>query len=148
MDTATLLESAGFRPVGKWRLDSKFDVRLDADIPTDAGVYAIVVGTEVRYIGAAQRGLHKRFLKYRNQNSTGGVAVRLRGLVKAALANDSVSVLVFVPTASTELSRTGLPLNVIAGLEEGLIQELRPAWNLRGLQFDELKEEAEEDKPS
>jgi hypothetical protein len=144
-NTAALLEEAGFGQAGNWRLDPRLGVRLDGDVPRSAGVYAIAVAGEVRYVGAAQRGLHKRFQKYRNPNSTGGVAVRLRSLIEEALQDNDVSVLVFVPAETTEQSRIGLPLNVIAGLEEGLIQEFRPLWNRRGLQFEELKEEAEDE---
>lgn len=38
-----------------------------------------------------------------------------------------------------------LPSNGIAGLEEGLIRELRPSWNRRGNKGDSELEDEEED---
>jgi hypothetical protein len=144
-NTVARLVEAGFEHIGYWKSDRDVEVRFDDEVPADAGVYAIAVGDEVRYIGAAQRGLRKRFAKYKYPRTTGSVAVRLRRCIKEALQGSRVSVLAFIPREPSFECRAGLPINVVAGLEEGLIRDLRPAWNRRGLQFEELKEEAEEE---
>jgi hypothetical protein len=57
-------------------------------------------------------------------------AARVRGLILQQLAcGGSVEVLVASPPAP---AWAGLPVDPVAGLEQGLIAALAPAWNIRG----------------
>jgi hypothetical protein len=140
--TISRLTKAGFRRIGLWQLDAECRPHFVSQVPAERGVYALIVNDEVRYVGSAQRGLHKRFLKYNNPNNKGTVAVRLRGYLTEALKAGS-EVSVFLTTPPRTMQWNGLPIDLIAGLEEGLIQELQPAWNIRGLsQLGKLAREA------
>jgi hypothetical protein len=124
---------AGFRHIGHWELDQLIAVRFDHQIPAEPGVYAIVVDGEVKYIGAAQRGLHGRWKKYRSHTNKGKVAVRIRQLIAEALrARANVDVYVVTPPAIIHRWHD-LPIDGIGGLEEGLIREMQPLWNRRGV---------------
>lgn len=126
------LKDAGFKEAGKWKLNSRPRLpQFEGQMPEEPGVYAFVVKRKVRYIGSAQRGLHRRFRSYTNPKNKGTVATRIRKHVSDALAKgDDVKVLAII---CTPLSWNGLPVNLVAGLEEGLIRSLKPKWNRRGL---------------
>lgn len=53
-------------------------------------------------------------------------------LLEALTAGSVVEVYMLVPD-DTLLTYKDLPVDVIAGVEEGLIRHLRPIWNIRGL---------------
>jgi hypothetical protein len=83
------------------------------------------------YVGSAQRGLRNRLRKYDNIRNKGGVATRLRERITEELRKGAdVRVLTAIVSP---ISWQGLPIDPIAGLEEGLIRELQPIWNIRGL---------------
>lgn len=59
------------------------------------------------------------------------VAVSIRNQIVTALKNER-AVWVFAMICKTTPWK-GLPVNLVAGLEEGPIGRLRPTWNVRGL---------------
>ena len=128
------LVAGGFKDTGHWYLDSEGHIRFDGQVPLEPGVYAFTLNGEVCYIGSAQRGLRRRFRKYENANNKGAVAVRIRGCIADALEkNADVRVFARVCRGCDRLLWNELPIDLIAGLEEGLIRSLDPGWNNRGL---------------
>jgi hypothetical protein len=126
------LIAGGFQRVGRWELDPDGWLQFIGDAPAEPGVYAIIVSGEVRYVGCAQQGVHRRFRKYGNPNNKGAVAIRLRAYITEALTSGA-EVTVFAMTVAADPIRwNGLPLDLIAGLEEGLIRDKCPDWNRRG----------------
>src|SRR5262249_8310235 len=96
--SASWLETAGFWTVGYWELDPLGGLYFGNQIPSDPGVYAVIENGEVRYVGSAQGGLHRRFLKYRSSTNKGKVALRLREHIAQALKNGSeVGVMLATP---------------------------------------------------
>src|SRR5271157_5108225 len=73
-----------------------------------------------------------RLRKYDNPRNNGVVAVRGRECIAKALKSDA-EVRVFTTAVPTSIPWNGLPIDLIAGLEEGLIRKLQPRWNVRGL---------------
>lgn len=128
----TGLTTGGFQEAGYWELDLDGRPRLTGQAPIEPGVYAFIVNDMICYVGAAQRGLRARLHRYANLKNRGTVAVRIRKLIAGQLRlGGEVKVLAIV--APRTVPWEGLPVNLIAGLEEGLIRETQPAWNLRGL---------------
>lgn len=125
------LTAAGFRLTARWTATDAPNRRcmdLDAVCPNDAGVYAFVVAGNVRYVGSAQSGLHGRFRRYAT-TSTMRTSARVRDEVLACLSQgQTVEIYTLSPPAH---EWNGLPVDLIAGLEEGLIRSLRPVWNRR-----------------
>jgi hypothetical protein len=121
------LKRAGFVRVGRWLADGE-TMRLDGKAERSAGVYAYVVDGDVRYVGSAQRGLHRRLRHYVN-SKTMRTSTRIRTEIVGCLSKGSVvEVFALVPPS---IQWKGLPVDLVAGLEEGLIRSLRPAWNRR-----------------
>lgn len=101
---------------------------VDALCPRDAGVYAFVVGGTVRYVGSAQRGLHSRFRRYATAD-TMRTSARVRGNILACLDQGQVvEIYTLIPPSH---AWKGLPVDLIAGIEEGLIRSMRPVRNRR-----------------
>jgi excinuclease UvrABC nuclease subunit len=132
-DPLMRLIDGGFREVGAWELHPFLQVQFIGKAPIEPGIYAFTENGEVRYVGSAQKGIHRRFCKYTNPNNTGKVAVRIRAKITKALISKSQVRAFAVVIGADPTSWNALPINIIAGLEEGLIRQLRPSWNLRGL---------------
>ena len=124
------LIASGFELSGRWELDTASRARFIGEAPKQPGVYAFAVDGKVLYIGSAQRGIAKRLRRY-EITEIRLTAFRVRALITEALRDGSeVAVFTIVPGS---MRWKGLPVDLIAGLEEGLIRELRPEWNIRGL---------------
>jgi len=128
LDTLT---AAGFRHLGAWQQGAEYGPHGAGwafPCPTDPGVYAFTVNGSVMYIGSAQRGLSARFRQY-TASTTLKTAARIRAEIIAALsAGSTVEVYALTPP---QIEWQGLPVDLVAGIEEGLIRTLRPAWNRR-----------------
>lgn len=125
-----VLLRAGFQHLGQWTQDADSGIRLDAKAPTDPGIYAFVLGDTVAYIGLTNNGLRIRLDQYRVGHAGQKTNARVKELiVKALSAGLQVKVLIATPAP---LEWNGLPVITAAGLEAGLIQMIRPAWNIMG----------------
>jgi hypothetical protein len=134
------LIAGGFRRAGVWRRDEATgSIRFDGKepLPRTAGVYAYVVDHEVRYIGSAQRGLRTR-LRHYEIAKTLRTAHRIRQEI-LALAATGHEVEIFTIVPPPMLLGNVLPIDTVAGLEEGLIRSIRPIWNRRGMGMVDLK---------
>ncbi len=128
IDIAVLVD-AGFQRVGTWRLTPDTEgIELDFTSSRDPGVYAYVVGDSVHYVGSAQRGLHNRFRRYAIAKTL-RTSARIRSeIIECLIDGRPVEIYALSPP---DMLWNGLPVDLIAGLEEGLIRRLRPPWNRR-----------------
>ncbi|NLI27173.1 MAG: GIY-YIG nuclease family protein [Acetobacter sp.] len=95
------------------------------------GIYAYAVGHEVLYVGSAQRGLDRRFRHYESSKNLRTTS-RIREAVLERLSHGTdVDIYVIVPEEPLWLNDV-LPVDPVAGLEEGLIWTFKPKWNRRG----------------
>lgn len=125
------LLTAGFKRLGACRLLSGDNFELDAVAPMSPGVYAFVVEGVIRHIGLTKGTLRTRLGHYVYGHSGQKTNARVKGLILASLAADQkVEVLIASPE---EGDWNGLPVDVAAGLESGLIKLLRPSWNIQGV---------------
>jgi hypothetical protein len=125
-----VLTDAGFQLLGEWTQDPNSLLRLDAKAPTAPGVYAFVVDDVVVYVGLTLSGLRTRFDQYRRGHKGQKTSARINGRIsQTLLEGKQVKVLVATPEPQ---EWQDLPVNTAAGLEVGLIQMIRPAWNIRG----------------
>ena len=130
-DTAgEVLTNAGFQYLGEWTHDPESLIRLDAKAPTAPGVYAFVVDDVVVYVGLTLSGLRTRLDQYRRGHKGQKTSARINGRISQTLSEGKkVKVLVATPEPQEWQE---LPVNTAAGLEAGLIQMIRPSWNIRG----------------
>ena len=125
-----VLLKAGFIHLGEWTVNAGGEIKLDQRAPVSPGIYAFVIEEEVVYVGLTNNGLHIRLEGYRRGHAGQRTNARVKKLILEGLAQGKrVKVLVAMP-GSTEWN--GLPVNVAAGMESGLIQMIRPAWNILG----------------
>ncbi|MGA9670854.1 MAG: GIY-YIG nuclease family protein [Terracidiphilus sp.] len=127
-----VLIDAGFQFIGEWTQDPESLIRLDAKAPALAGVYAFTVDDIVVYVGLTLSGLKTRFDQYRRGHKGQRTSSRINGRISQTLRDGKkVKVLVATPEPSEWQE---LPVNTAAGLEVGLIEMIRPSWNIRGAQ--------------
>jgi hypothetical protein len=125
-----VLTDAGFQLLGEWTHDPESLLRLDARAPAAPGVYAFVVDDTVVYVGLTLSGLRTRLDQYRRGHKGQKTSSRINGRIsQILLEGKKVKVLVATPEPSEWQE---LPVNTAAGLEAGLIEMIRPAWNIRG----------------
>jgi len=128
-----MLLRAGFQCVGEWTQTPESLLILDATVPTKPGVYAFVVDDAVVYVGLTNNGLKTRFDQYRRGHEGQRTNVRVNKLIRTTLSGGKqVKIVVATPQP---LEWNGLPVNTAAGIEAGLIDMIRPPWNVQGSQL-------------
>ena len=131
-DTSSeVLLEGGFQFLGEWTLDPESLIRLDAKAPIAPGVYAFAVDDIVVYVGLTLSGLKTRLDQYRRGHKGQKTSSRINGRISQTL-HDGKKVSVLVATPEPSEWQNNLPVNTAAGLEAGLIQMIRPSWNIRG----------------
>ncbi|CAK7262075.1 MULTISPECIES: GIY-YIG nuclease family protein [unclassified Shinella] len=124
------LMAAGFRPAGRWETPDGASLARGFDVDRKPGVYVYAVNGVIAYVGSAQRGLHRRLRHYEISKKM-KTAMRIRSEILASLARgDAVDV--YLLPAPPAMFWNGLPVDAIAGIEDGLIRKINPPWNIRG----------------
>jgi hypothetical protein len=125
-----VLTSAGFQLLGEWTVDPASAIKLDAKAPTAPGIYAFAVDDIIVYVGLTLSGLRTRLDQYRRGHERQKTSARINACITRTLRDGKrVQVLVATPEP---MEWQDLPVNTAAGLEVGLIEMIRPAWNIRG----------------
>lgn len=123
MATEAWLIENGFRHVGEWDVSRSRLHRVDW-LKRQAGVYAFVVNSEVRYIGKAN-ALHRRLRNYLGRAfgpATGRAPRRVHVGIRQTVECGS-TVAVFARIVDPSGSENALQV------ESRLIREVRPLWN-------------------
>jgi hypothetical protein len=123
------LITTGFRLAGRWESRDGLTMIRSFEVGKAPGVYAYAVDGVVMYVGSAQRGLQRRMRHY-EISLTMRTAAPIRATILECLG-DGRSVEVYLLPDPPTISWNTLPVNLIAGIEEGLIRALNPAWNIR-----------------
>ena len=125
-----VLTHAGFQFLGEWTREPESTLRLDSNAPMSPGVYAFVVDDIVVYVGLKLNSLRGRLDQYRRGHEGQLTSARINDLIAQTLSGGKrVKVLVATPEP---LEWNDLPVNTAASLEAGLIEMIRPAWNIKG----------------
>ncbi len=104
-------------------------IRFTGRVPDEPGVYAFVLADIVVYVGVTLRSLQARMRQYRRGDPRQRTSARINGRIKSALeAKQALKVLFATPKHS---DWNGLPVSTASGLEVGLIQAIRPQWNIQ-----------------
>lgn len=125
-----VLTRAGFQFLGEWIGNPDGTFTLNAQAPGVPGVYAFVVDDVVVYVGLTLSGLKTRFEQYRRGHAGQRTSARINEHISQTVRQGKpVKVLVATPEP---LEWQELPVNTAAGLEAGLIEMIRPCWNIKG----------------
>jgi excinuclease UvrABC nuclease subunit len=123
--TKNELIAGGFQLYGAFHMtDSK--LRIATKLPSKPGVYIFLVNEEVMYVGSTIVNVHGRMNCYLRSDRSWNV---VDGIFNAINSGKKVELLINTQPTTT---LNGLPLNVVVGLEQGLIDALSPKWNKRG----------------
>jgi hypothetical protein len=126
--TVDRLNAAGFRHSGSWSFTDGM-LAASGDMPKESGVYAFVHEGRAIYVGIAARGLAKRFAVYARPGTVESAARIRMELIDRLFAGKAVDIYTI---CSPALSWNGLPVNLSAGLEAGLLQAFDIPLNTRG----------------
>jgi hypothetical protein len=123
------LYEIGFRHAGRWELrDGQLALEL-LDLTDHQNVlYAFVSGTSVKYVGKTTQTLQRRMLGYLRPNQDQRTNWRNRiAIVDVLKRGKPIEILAL---ADPGLFRYGsFHLNLAAGLEDSIIQVVKPEWN-------------------
>jgi len=123
------LTEIGFYRVGCWTIsDDELELQLERDANTLNVLYAFIGGGAVKYIGKTTQPLQKRLYSYANPGATQSTNIKNNANIKVELSSGrTIEIYILVDDGS--LRRGSFHLNIAAGLEDSLINELQPTWN-------------------
>lgn len=133
MDQLARLTQIGFIRVGRWTLKSGEPCYSLDELSGATGVlYAFVSNGQVLYLGKTTKELRTRMYGYQRPGPTQRTNIACRAkLLETLTAKQVVDIFVFRDPEPK--LHAGIPINLAAGLEDGLIREFRPPWNKAGL---------------
>lgn len=136
-NTLDRLTSMGFIDCGAWTAQSSGltpTLVKCADSPNV--LYAFVVDNAVKYIGKTVLSLRTRTQRYRTPGRTPSTNFRNNENIHRALeSGESVAIYVFQDNGLLEYG--GFRVNLAAGLEDSLVDVLKPPWNYGKKETDE-----------
>ncbi|MDF1666713.1 MAG: GIY-YIG nuclease family protein [Planctomycetota bacterium] len=121
----------GFKSYGFWSMDGA-GIRANLENPLSelSILYAFSADGELCYIGKTIQGLVKRLNGYRNPSPSQSTNIRVNALIKVAL--DSGKKVGIYAWGGNDLLKYGeFTINLAAGLEDSMIEVLKPEWNVR-----------------
>ena len=127
---ASLLKN-GFVYGADWQSDGNGGIRLDRAAPSDPGVYVFVEEDQVVHVGTTRRMLADRMRDYRIGHAGQLTSARIKAALVSAMAGGKVLRVLFAAPGMTDWN--GLPVEIAAGLEAGLLARFQPGWNRKGL---------------
>lgn len=119
----------GFKYAGNWSLiGNDLIISIDAFGGTNNILYAFTIDNEVKYIGKSTRSFKQRMYGYIKPGSTQTTNIKNNKNIKKNLRSGK-SIYIYVLPDSGLHSIGEFHLNVAAGLEDSLINTLKPEWN-------------------
>ena len=130
------LKDIGFRHVGEWKLETDKLRCVLTDCEAEVRIlYAFECDGEILYIGKSVRSLSKRMYGYQNPGPSQRTNIKANEpneLIQRILGEEKIiSIHAFVDTGN--LKHGEFRVNLAAGLEDDLIDKLKPVWNKVGL---------------
>lgn len=127
-----ILKEIGFVLAGEWTLeDDKIDFKLtNHGIATDI-LYAFESGNVLYYIGKTTKTLESRMKQYRKPGPTQSTNIRINGRIHDLLAHTN-EVNIHVLINDKKCKHGEYIISLAAGLEDILIEELKPKLNFHG----------------
>lgn len=126
------LLNIGFTSVGHWTLkNNKVKYNLISHHTASNVLYSFISNGDIKYIGKTKMQLLQRMYGYQNPGPSQSTNIRVNAAIKSFLATDQ-PIDIFILTDNGLLRYGNFKINLAAGLEDTLIYELNPEWNLSG----------------
>lgn len=152
MQNLETLISVGFQKVGNWTVTVNQTLIITSPEVLDTSwsvvqnrcpaLYAFVVDGEVKYLGKTAMPLRQRFYGYLNPGSGQKTNLRVNEKICKSLANGT-DVEIWVFFGADQLQWLDYPINVPAAIEDALISDLQPEWNIAGIRNRKISETKE-----
>jgi len=128
-NTLKRLCTIGFVKVGEWRMEQgKISLICSAHGAATNALYAFSVDETVLYVGKTTQSLARRLQQYCAPDSSQRTNCRNRDAICDAIAR-GLTVAVYALPDSGLMHYGEFRLSVAAGLEDSIIEKLRPSWN-------------------
>lgn len=126
------LLNIGFIPVGNWEFqNNNITYNLTSNHATNNVLYSFISNGEIKYIGKTKMQLSQRMYGYQNPGPTQTTNIRVNRKIKEFLQKEQ-PVDIFILTDNGLLKYGSFRINLAAALEDTLIYEISPKWNLHG----------------
>ncbi len=125
------LTDIGFHKVGEWKLiNGVLTLHIDDDFTCPNVLYSFIYSQQVFYIGKTTQTLSKRMAGYLNPGVTQSTNIRNnQNLINLLQYADSVDI--YCKGDDGLFKYGAFTINLAAGLEDSLIQAIKPLWNCR-----------------
>lgn len=122
----------GFISVGHWTTaKNSIKYNLTSHHTTSNVLYSFISNGDIKYVGKTKVQLSQRMYGYQNPGPSQTTNIRVNAQIKNLLDNDQ-PIDIFILADNGLLSYGNFRINLAAGLEDTLIYELNPEWNLSG----------------
>lgn len=126
------LLNIGFISAGHWTLQGNaIKYKLTSHHTTTNVLYSFISNGDIKYIGKTKMQLSQRAYGYQNPDPSQTTNIRVNAAIKHLLDNEQ-PVDIFILTDNGLLRYGDFRINLAAGLEDTLIYEINPEWNLSG----------------
>jgi len=119
----------GFTKAGYWVLnEDRIKVILSEHESKNNVLYSFICNSEIKYIGKTTNKLQARMYQYQNPGPTQSTNIKVNQKIFHFL-KQGISVEIYVFIDHEPRKHGPYAVNLAAGLEDTLIQELKPEWN-------------------
>jgi len=126
------LKRAGFVEVGKWSLEKSRPICvLERERGTFNVLYAFVSGRKILYVGKTTIPLRDRMYQYQRPGKSQRTNLRVNESMARVLRDGSPIRVLALPDPG-DMEYEGFHLNLAAGIESSIINQLKPEWNITG----------------
>jgi hypothetical protein len=133
MSHLELINHLGFRHVGKWRIgENGPDFEIEDLIKNKRqSLYAFVVGNEILYLGESTGLFSGRMRSYRRPGKSQSTNTRINPLIVEMIQSEK-DISIYHFECVEEFKFRVISLNVASALEDTLIAQISPRWNMIG----------------
>ena len=122
----------GFIKVGAWAINnSQIHFSLTSHVSERSVLYSFVSSNEIKYIGKTTQTLFNRMKGYQKPGSSQRTNIRVNDKIKTLLGH-GLPLEIYILPDNGLLKFGDFKLSVAAGLEDTLINEFNPEWNITG----------------
>lgn len=126
------LLNIGFTSVGSWtHKNNGIKYALNFHHTATNVLYSFISNGDIKYIGKTKMQLLQRMYGYQNPGPSQSTNIIVNAAIKNFLDNDQ-PVDIFILTDNGLLGYGNFKISLAAGLEDTLIYEINPEWNLSG----------------
>ncbi len=125
------IRAIGFRQIGTWLIENgNLALRQNQMRKASPALYSFILNGQVMYVGKTSQLLAKRLYFYAKPGSSQSTNIRLNALLSHSLSNgNSVEIFGYADTSAKKIGI--FDLDTAAGLENSIISQLQPCWNIQ-----------------